>query len=274
MIKKGLILAIVLFCYIFSFSWVSQDQPFIMFSKKHKDARILPPATLIKVISGEFDSIFSAVFFAYGSALIGNLDSSSTSEDWEYAYDVIKLCRDIDPYFKDPYVVMQGIFIWTDKISDRSETLSFLKTGIPYRTWDSKLPFYIGFNYFFFFNNYQESAKYLFMSAKLSKNPFTASLASKIASKGGDVETGIEFLSNMNTDSMSEPVKRSVYIRLEALKGVQVLQKAMKQYEKMYNETPNNLAELVTKGIIPKMPKNPYKTSYKLENGQITHDQY
>ena len=274
MIKKGLILAIVLFCYVFSFSWISQNQPFIMFSKKHKDAKILPPATLIKVISGEFDSIFSAVFFAYGSALIGNLDSSSTREDWEYAYDVIKLCSDIDPYFKDPYVVMQGIFIWTDKISDRTETISFLKTGIPYRTWDSRLPFFIGFDYFFFFNNYQESAKYLFMSAKLSKSPFTASLASKIASKGGDVETGIEFLSNMNTDSMSEPVKRTFNQRLEALKGVQILQNAMKKYEKIYGEKPNNLEELITKGLISKMPNNPYKTTYKIKNGQITHDEF
>ncbi len=274
MIKKGLILSIVLFCYVSSFCWVSQDQPFVVFSKQYKDVKILPPVTLLKTISGEFDSILSAVFYAYGSILIGSFNQSSTIEDWEYLYNTLKLSRDLDPYFKDPYTVTQGVIPWTSKIPDKTKTISFLKKGLTFRTWDSKIPFYIGFDYYFFLDNYQESSKYLFTSAKLSKNPFIASLASKIASKEGDVETGIEFLSNMNTDSMTDSVKKTIEIRLEALKGVQFLQNAMRKYEKIYGEKPLNLKVLITKGIIQKMPNNPYKTTYKLENGHITHDKY
>lgn len=270
MIKKGLILVIAVSCYAVSFFWVSQDQPLEMFSKKCRNARILPSITLLKAISGDFNSIISEVYFTYGSVLLGNFDRSSPLEDWEYVYQVLKLSRDLDPYFKDPYRLVQGIYPWIPKMPDKA--ISFLKKGLAFRTWDGFLPYYIGFDYYFFLRNYKKSANYLFISAKISHNPFMATLASKIAYKGGDVETGITFLTNMYEKTRNGPVRRSIRMRLEALKGVQLLQKAINKYKKIYGERPLNLEELVTKGIIQKMPGNPYKTPYRLEKGRIRFD--
>lgn len=270
MIKKCLISLIVITFYLFSFYLVSQDQPIGTFSKKHQDAKILPPLTLLKAVSGEFNSILSEIFFAYGSVLVGSIDQSSTKEDWKYSYQVIKLSRDLDPYFKDPYTMVQGIYPWKPKMIN--ETISFLKKGITFRTWDTYIPYYIGFDYYFFLNNYKESADYLFMSAKKSHDPTMSSLAAKMASDGGDVETGLTFLTNMNTDSLTGPMRNTINMRIEALKGVQLLQKAIKQYEKIYNKRPDNLEALVAKGIIHKIPENPYKTTYKLEKNYIKFD--
>ena len=270
MIKKCLILIIAVSCYIPSFCWVSQEQALEMFSTKSMNAKILPPAALLKVISGDFNSIISEVFFVYASVLLGGFDQSSSIEDWEYAYQVLELSSDLDPYFKDPYRLVQGIYPWVPKMPDKA--ISFLKKGLACRTWDSFLPYYIGFDYYFFSGNYKKSAKYLFRSAEISHNPFMGTLASKIAYKGGDVETGITFLTNIYKKTWNESTRNTVNMRIDALKGVKLLQQAINKYKKIYGEMPDNLEELVTKDIIQKVPKNPYKVPYQFKKGQIRFD--
>ena len=270
MIKKGLVLIVALSCYVSSFYWVSRDQPPEMFSTKQMNAQILPSAAFLKAISGEFNSIVSEMFFAYGSVLLGNFDQTTPEENWDYLYEVLKLSRDMDPYFKDPYRLVQGVYPWMPKMPDKA--ISFLKKGLDFRTWDSILAHHIGFDYYFFSGNYKESAKYLFMSAEISHNPFMGSLASKIACKGGDAETGIAFLTNICKKTWNERTRNTIKMRLDALKGVKLLKKAINEYKKIYGCMPANFEELITKGIIQEIPKNPYKISYRLEKGQIKFD--
>ncbi len=272
MIKKGFILIIALLCYISSFYWLShaQDQPTETFSPKHINAKILPPAAFLKAISGEFNPIISEIFFAYGSVLLGSLNRSSPVENWNYVYNVLELSRNIDPYFKDPYRLVQGIYPWIPKMPDKA--ISFLKKGLAFRTWDSMLPYYTGFDYYFFSGKYKKSAEYLFMSARISHNPFMGTLAAKIAYKGGDVDTGITFLTNILKNTLNKSTRNTISMRINALKGVKFLKKAVSEYKKIYGCMPRNLEELVVKGIIQKIPKNPYKITYRLEKGQIRFD--
>lgn len=269
MIKKNLALTAAIFFYALILFWfqISGTQPLEMSSTEHRDIKFIPSATFLKIISGDFSPVIADFYCAYGSVLVGNFDQTTSMKDWNYSYHILKLSRDIDPYFKDPYRLVQGIYPWTPKMPEKA--ISFIKKGIAYRKWDRFLPYYLGFDYYFFLNKYKKAAKYLFMSAKIGHNPFMATLASKIAYKGGDVDTGITFLTKVYNNAKNKSVRKTVMMRINALKGVKLLQQAIDKYKKIYDKEPANLKELITTGIIVKLPENPYKTPYYLKKGQI-----
>ncbi|MCD6261763.1 MAG: hypothetical protein J7J52_01905 [Deltaproteobacteria bacterium] len=270
MIKKGLVLIIALLFYVSGFYWLSLNQPMETFSTEHMNARLLPSVSFLKAVCGEFAPLVSDVFFAYGAVLASNFNHSTPKENWGYLFQVLKLSRDMDPYFKDPYRLVQGIYPWIAKMPDRA--ISFLKKGVDFRTWDAILSYYIGFDYYFFSERYRESARYLFMSARIDHNPFMGTLASKIAYRGGDVDTGITFLTGVLKNTLNEKTRNTIMMRINALRGVKLLKKAVTEYKKRYGRMPGSLEELVSKGIIHKLPENPYKTPYRLEAGRIRFD--
>ncbi len=270
MIKKGIVTIIALLFYASGFYWLSQDQPIETFSATRMNAGLLPSVSFLKTVCGEFTPLVSDVFFAYGSVLAGNFDRSAPKENWDYLFQVMKLARDMDPYFKDPYRLVQGVFPWIPRMPDR--TISFLEKGLDFRKWDSILPYYVGFDYYFFAGKYRKSARYLFMSAKIGNDPFMGSLASKIAYRGGDVDTGITFLTGVLKKTLDENTRNTIMMRINALKGVKLLKKAVNIYKKRYGRMPSSLEELVAKGIIRQLPENPYRIPYHLEAGRIRFD--
>ena len=76
----------------------------------------------------------------------------------------------LDPYFLDPYNLMNSALIW-----DRyklSEVNDLIAKGADVRTWDSPA-FFAGFNYYYFLNNSDRSFSYLKEASRRSGgNPF------------------------------------------------------------------------------------------------------
>ncbi len=58
-------------------------------------------------------------------------------------------------------------------------------------------------------------------------------------------------------------------MRIEALKGVLVLEKAIETFISKFNHPPQRLDEPVETGMLTKLPKNPYKTDFDYKDGII-----
>ncbi len=263
---KKFVLVFLILGYFIIIKNLAGTKPLVL-TKENSPPKVIPPAVL-KLTWGEFKNL-GADFLFIKSLVYQEAEAISkfSEQEWNYVYSVLEASRVLDPYFKDPYWLVQAFFPWEAESPEKA--IAFLKKGLSYRTWDWTLPYYIGFNYFFFLRDYAQASKYLFEAAKISDNPFIATLAAQIAYKGGKTETAIAFLSDMYSKVVSEEAKKSIKKRLDALQGVLILEKAVERYKMMFGHLPHTLSELIDKGIIKEIPQNPYHIPYYLKDGKV-----
>ncbi len=98
-----------------------------------------------------------------------------------------------------------------------------------------------------------------------------ASIASRLAFKENRTETAIFFLEQ---SVRNNPEDRNLQLRfktrIKALRSILVLEKAVAVYEKKFGGTPSNVAELVSRNILARLPEDPYGGTYFIsQDGRI-----
>jgi len=147
-----------------------------------------------------------------------------------------------------------------------------LEKGSSYRTWDFMLPFYIGFNSFYFLDDNDTASKFLMEAARRpGASAIYADLATKLAYKDRRTENAITFQEYI-LEHTDDPKLRTEYeTRLTALRGVLYLEKAVVSYKQRFGVYPRSLEDLMKKHIIDALPQEPYGGSYYIDSsGKVT----
>lgn len=232
------------------------------------------PAEFLEVASIEYKSLVADLFFLKALNRFGRTLERSDSnivgehvEDWEWRlmFDEVKLSACLDPYFLDPYYFANAII--THHQPFLSPVTQLLEEGAEAREWDWELPFYAGFNHFFFLNQPLKASNWLMVAAQrpTSKSTLLSTLAARLAYEGQATENAIIFLNQM-LQSASDETTKSVYRdRLESLEGVYVLEKAIAIYRQNFEKDPERLDDLVVAKILKKLPVDPYGGTYYLD---------
>jgi hypothetical protein len=146
------------------------------------------------------------------------------------------------------------------------ETNALLEKGARYRDWDPLIPFFIGFNYFYFLQENDIASTYLMeASRRPGASPIFASLATKLAYKSQRTENAIVFLEEILKKMNDETLKKEYETRLEALNDVLSLENAVNTYKKKFGRIPGCLDDLIKKGIIQEIPKDPYQGEFYID---------
>ena len=88
------------------------------------------------------------------------------------------------------------------------------------------LPFFIGFNKFYFLKNDSESAEFLMeASRRPGGDPMLASIAARLAYKENRTETAIYFLEQTAKNTEDRNIKERFETRIQALKSILFLDK-------------------------------------------------
>lgn len=232
----------------------------------------LPPV-VIKLLSLEFRTIAADFLFVRVSQFYGGKVArreEARQEDWEWLYHNLDVITELDPYFEDPYQLGNALLTWDAGMFQEANSL--LQKGVTARSWDWQLPFFIGFNKFYFLNENEPAADYLLLA---SKRPgawdFLPRLASRLYKKAGRTEAAIIFLVNFWKNEKDPRIKREHATRIEALKGVLDLEKAVEQYRKRTGKNPVSINALLQQGVITGLPRDPYGGVFYLEkDGSIS----
>ena len=89
-------------------------------------------------------------------------------------------------------------------------------------------------------------------------------LAARLAYQGNQTENAIRFLVEF-LQTMENPAERSQYeTRLQALKGIYILEQAVKSFQLKFNRPPWQLSELVVQGVLANFPEDPYGGNFHL----------
>lgn len=238
---------------------------------RHEQLFTLPPAVL-RVMSFQFKEAAADVSFLNALVFIGGTKTQPDShryllEQYEWIHNTLKNSVILDPYFLDPYYLMNAALIW-----DRyklAEVNSLIAKGADTRVWDSLLPFFAGFNYYYFLDDNDKSFNYLKEASKRSGgNPFYDSLAARVAYKANKIELAIMYLEQQIKQSELQGLKgqtTDLQRRLDLLKGIHQIEQAVELYRKLFGKLPTDINELMKLGMLASIPKEPNGGSYYIE---------
>jgi hypothetical protein len=242
------------------------------------------PSPVLKVAVFEFDGLASDFMFLKALVFMGSTleradlptlvrtpfkrekKSISIIEEWEWKwlYGILDASTGLDPYFLDPYYVANANLTWGGGLI--RETNLLLEKGSRYRNWDWQLPFYVGFNNFFFLHDNIKASEYLMeASRRPGGNPGFASLASKLAYEEHKTEISILLLEEITKTTDDEALKKMYLIRLGALKSILTVEKSVAAYKKRFGKTPRTVEELLQRHVLKELPIDPYGGKYYID---------
>jgi len=216
--------------------------------------------TLLKIASGEFKGLM-ADYLVLKAAIFQGGFYKSTADDWQAMYMLFKQSIVLDPYFFMTGYYTQGILGWRPGM--HAKAIDILTIQAKHRSWDWEPKFYLGFDYFYYLKDNETGARYLREAAELpDAPPITATLAARLAQRSGQTLTAIAFLKAMLERAQDEEYKKMYALRLQVLLGVHQLEQARDRYITMFGKKPSSLDDLVSAGIIDKIPDNPMSNTY------------
>ncbi len=187
-----------------------------------------------------------------------------TKKDWQWFYKMLNASNYLDPYLQDT-LFLANAMTWSGK--RYKQAITILKRGADKRTWDWRIPFFVGFDYFYFLKDYKEGAKWLLKAAKRPHSPSAVltSLAATLSTRDGQLEMGITILKNQIAHTKNKRLKRFYKKRLASLKHVLILEQAIRIYQKRFRHYPKTIKQLVTSGILPRIPEDPFGAHYQIK---------
>lgn len=171
-------------------------------------------------------------------------------------YRVFKVVSELNPYYFDVYYMASLNLMWDFKRYTDAEEV--LKKAIKYRKDEWLWYFLLSFNYFYFMNKYDLAAEYMKEASKLKKSAFLASLASRLYYASGRTEIALSVLDNQIRNTRDENWKKELLKRKKALIGVLKIERAVEAFKRKEGRLPYNIEELVKKGYLKEVPKDPY----------------
>lgn len=246
--------------------------PLATVSKPRHEQLFALPANVLRVVSGQFKEISADLSFLNALTWLGGSRTQPDTgrylpQQYEWLHATLKNAVTLDPYFLDPYYLMNSALIWDRYKLD--EVNGLIAKGADKRTWDPLLPFFAGFNFFYFLNDGEQSFYYLKQASKRSGgNPFYDRLASRVAYRANKTELAIMYLEEQIRDAEVKGLKNTmidVERRLEVLKGIRQIEVAVEAYKELFSRPPASIDELTKLRLLTAIPKEPNGGSFYLD---------
>ncbi len=251
-------------CYavVFPFAEVARSP----IKKVQARGMILPPL-VTKILAFEFKSFAADFLFVRSSQYFGGKLSNrepADKSDLMWLFRNLIVITDLDPYFEDPYYFGNALFTWDVGMYQEADFI--LKKGTDARTWDWQMPFYLGFNEFYFLHEYKEAADHLLLASRRpGAYEFLPTLAARLYSGEGRTKTAIVFLKSFAENERDGRIKKSYETRIDALRKILVLEQAVSRYRDKTHRTPRNLQVLVQSDLLANIPEDPYGGVFYLD---------
>ncbi|MCX7771228.1 MAG: hypothetical protein N2202_09160 [Proteobacteria bacterium] len=237
-----------------------------------REEKIFLPEPFLKIFAGEFKGIMADFLVINLSSYYGGIiieKKEAIEKEFEYMYRVLKSASTLDPYYFDTYYFAQSILAWDGRMPDKA--IEILKIGAERRENDWLIPYWIGFNYYYFLRDRKNASLYLKQaSLRPGASDLVASMSIIADYEGGETEMAILFLEDMIKRTDDEHKRNKFMIRLDALKKIRFLEQAVEIYRRKFGALPKDISQLVEKNIIDKIPKDPYGGKFYIdEEGKV-----
>lgn len=162
---------------------------------------------------------------------------------------------ELHPLFLDTYFLCQSSLPYiNDENAQKANKIH--EKGIKALPENWVLPFFVGFNHFYYLNNPQKASEILYHASYLPEAPQKPlqSLASILAAEGGNIYGGLLWLKGMLATEKDETMRERYKKRITIFEQAVVVQKAIERYKKQYNHYPLSL-DALTPEILKSLPE-------------------
>ncbi len=182
---------------------------------------------------------------------------------WDKLYPLIDLVTDLDPRHGYAYQTAGIVLSAAGRLEESDAILEKGMTSGP--NWWS-YPFYISFNHWFYRGDLAEGARYAEIAARTPGASANIShLALSLKSKAGTPEDAIRMLLELRANVKDEVTagRLDEQIKLAVLeRDAQMLERAAAEYARVTGMPLGHLNMLVTSGIVPAIPEDPFGGVY------------
>jgi len=215
----------------------------------------LPKPEVAKLSALEFKPLLADYYLVKVAQIYGGKTIPAPAQiDW--MTKAITLSVELDPYYLEPYYFAANVLSWNGKVD---WSISLLKKGLKYLKGDWRIPFYLGFLFFYFKKKPIEGAKYLGMATHFPEAPsYLPLLVSRLYSEKGRFSAAIIYLRGLYRSLEDPKLKEAIKKRLRALTIMDTLEKLAKEYKKRYGLFPRTVEDLVKVGLLSRVPRDPY----------------
>ncbi len=229
----------------------------------------LPNGELLKAFSIGYSSVIADLLWLEVVQAIGEKQLSDSGYQWIYhAVDVVTT---LDPRFEYSYEIAGIALAALGKQYELSNRL--LLKGTQNMPEDWKLPFYLGFNYYFYLNDYKNAAKYMSLSSSLpGHSHYLPGLAARLYVQANDPDLALDFLKQVYDDSKDENTKQQIELRMKEViieRDIRRLNQAIGFYQHQFGKI-QTLDDLVRSKLIQGVPPEPFGGTYFYDNGLKT----
>lgn len=108
------------------------------------------PSKFSRILALGYQGLFCDYLFLKTLTFYGerHMEKKTLSDDdWRYLITSLGAVTDLDPYFFDPYIFAEGVLAWEGRVEEAN---TLLEQGRRYRDFDWRIPYFIGFNHFYF----------------------------------------------------------------------------------------------------------------------------
>ncbi len=216
----------------------------------------LPRKEVAQISAMEFRPLLSDYYLVLVAQLYGGMKARLGKEEVMWMARALDLAASLDPYYTEPYYFAGNVIPWYGAVDT---VIPILKRGIEYKKGDWRIPFYLGFIYFYFKKDPVKGAKYLSMA---TQNPHAPSylplLVARLYSEKGHYSAAIAYLEGLYRSTQDPKLKETIGKRLSALIIMDRLEKLGMEYKKRYGTFPRTPRDLVEAGLLNRVPRDPY----------------
>lgn len=206
----------------------------------------------------EYRCLISQLLFYDASFYFGSmLEREHEKPDYPMVLKYVDSATRLNPYNIDAHYFGQAVLTWDAGMV--REMNHIMERGIKRRDWDFYLPFFVGFNYAFFLRDQASAAKYFEKAARLNpKMTFLPTYVARLYYESNKTEQALQYLKVVYEGTFNDVVRRSILTRITALESILLLEKAAQKYRETTGREPQQLDDLVTGGILKRIPPDPY----------------
>lgn len=250
-----------------------------------RDVLYLPKGDYVKVVAMGFDSMWADVLWLrtlqyFGGHFMGD-------KEYPIMDRMLEVITTLEPRFPDAYSF--GGMVLQEEMKQRDKAVSLLKKGIDKNPDNWRLAYELGFLWFEEARQSQDTTKkkyatqqaidaYAIATTRPDCPEYVGRIINQMYYEGGEKDVAVQLWTLTKEEAEKKGDKFTAQIAEDKLllfkfkEVAEPLQKAVIKYYEKYKKIPPSLQELVSKGLINSVPKDPLTGEpfgYDKNNGRV-----
>jgi len=230
------------------------------------------PSRMLHVLGHSYmNQIIAESLFIKTAVYYGGLNREMDAGNLEVMQQHFITMSQLHPRMLDIYYRAESVLAHRGNTYAKTAN-QILETGRATMPDQLALPFFEGFNYFYYLGNPAKAAEILRIASMIPGSPqWIGHLASMLAARGGNIRTGLIWLQGMLASSTDEEEKARYRGEIESFEQALQVQMALEQHIRRVGTPPNALSDLAPNDIrqLPTF-KNGFMLEYKKPNLFLT----